>query len=137
MFFLIYSSVAITALNADELDVLLGTSRRHNAAAGLTGLLLHVVPEEAGSAFFVQVLEGDRVGLEQTYTRIQQDELHSDLQVLASGPIDQRTFGDWDMRLAQINAGELERALPEQTGDVDSLIRDPNAMIKLLYQYVS
>ncbi len=137
MFSLVYSSIAITALNSDELDVLLGTSRRHNVADNLTGLLLHVVPEEDGRAYFVQVLEGEQSTVERTYARIQQDELHADLQVLSSGPVAQRSFGDWDMRLSEIYASQLQQALPSGGSDVSELIRDPEVVSRLLHQYVS
>ena len=109
-------------------------SRRRNAAADLTGLLLHVVTDEGDSAYFVQILEGEQSAVERAYARIEKDELHSDLQVLSSGPVASRTFENWDMRLEEISATELRQRLPG-TGNLAGLVRDATAMNGLLRRY--
>ena len=136
MFELIYSSVAVTALNDEELELLLGRSRHHNEINGITGLLLHVHSEPTGSAYFVQLLEGGQGEVEQTYERIANDELHSDLRVLSSGASSGRAFGDWTMRLEEVSTDRLR---PVGTGDqrrrVAEVVRDPETMGRLIRQY--
>ena len=104
---LVYSSVAATALDEDELELLLGSSRHGNAAAGITGILLQVVDTYGRGAAFVQVLEGDAAAVEALYERIAQDELHSDLRVLVREEVPERAFQGWTMRCEQIPARDL------------------------------
>jgi len=136
MFELIYSSVAVTALNGEELELLLGRSRHHNEVNGITGLLLHLYTDSTRSAYFVQLLEGARAAVEQTYERITNDELHSDLQVLSRGESSGRAFGDWTMRLEEISVDRLQ---PVGGGDqgrpVAQIVRDPETMGRLIRQY--
>lgn len=145
MYELIYSSVAVTALNDDELAVLLGTSRHHNEVNGITGLLLHVHTESTRSAFFVQLLEGSEAAVEQTYERIMKDELHHDLRVLSRGAASGRKFGGWTMRLEQISTAQLQIAgtttehseSAPLTHHVVDLVRDSYAVEKLLLRYAN
>jgi hypothetical protein len=134
MFELLYTSVAVTALNESELEALLGVSRRNNERDGLTGCLLHLYHEADGSAYFVQVLEGERDAVERTYDRIVADELHSDVRLLNTGPIGSRRYAGWHMRLAEMSLAELRAAVPAGSGPAptDGLVRDPRAMSALL-----
>jgi Sensors of blue-light using FAD len=129
IFALLYSSVAVTALDDRELTSLLSTSRRNNEADGLTGLLLHVHGGEAGSAWFVQLLEGEQAAVERTFERIARDELHDDVRVLHRGPVAGRRFAGWTMRLEQILVQDMRTENSPATTD---LIRDPRAMNDLL-----
>jgi Sensors of blue-light using FAD len=129
IFALLYSSVAVTALNDDELTSLLSTSRRNNEADGLTGLLLHLHGGDDDKAWFVQILEGEQAAVERTYERITRDELHDDVRVLESGPVDDRRFAGWAMRLEQILVRDLRT---ENSPAMADLVRDPRAMNALL-----
>ncbi|WP_426492470.1 BLUF domain-containing protein [Hymenobacter sp. 102] len=88
---LIYQSTAVTPFSAAELERLLSQSRPHNAAAGITGILLY------DGNRFMQVLEGAPEAVEATFGRIRNDCRHTEVQVLANGPIGQRQFGEWLM----------------------------------------
>jgi hypothetical protein len=127
-----YSSVAVTALTADELETLLGTSRRNNRRDNITGLLLHVVATDDAGGAFVQVLEGDEVDVEACYARIETDDLHSGLRVLDRGPAAGRDFADWTMRLERVHPAEAGAA----DGDVVAGIRDTAAMERLVARFV-
>ena len=74
-----------------EVESILALSRRNNAAAGITGALMF------NAGCFAQVLEGDRDVIEATFERIQQDERHGDVSLLAFDPVAGRAFGDWSM----------------------------------------
>lgn len=84
---------------------ILDVSRRRNAAAGLTGALLH-----AGEGV-VQVLEGPLQPLEDTYDRISADLRHTGLVLLQFVPIAERSFPEWRMALVPPEA--LEQVWPE------------------------
>lgn len=74
-----------------EVDSILCASRRNNAACGLTGALIF------NRGVFAQVLEGPSSAIERTFERIQRDQRHSDVQVLALDAVDQRGFPSWSM----------------------------------------
>ena len=141
MYELIYSSAAITALNDDELTILLGTSRHHNEVNGITGLLLHVHTESPRSAYFVQLLEGPESAVEQTYERIAKDELHHDVRVLSRGVTSGRKFGGWSMRLEEISTSQVPTAeAVEPTAAVSRTVdpvRDSYAVEKLILRYAN
>lgn len=70
---------------------ILDASRRNNAAVDVTGALMF------NGAAFAQVLEGPRLGVENTFERIQRDERHGDVTVLQCGPVEKRGFTNWSM----------------------------------------
>jgi hypothetical protein len=126
MFRLMYSSVAAMALDTDELEALLGTSRRNNQQDDVTGVLLHVVTPDRGTAAFVQVLEGDAAAVERVYARIEADELHTGLSVLHRGSLRQRAYAGWSMRLEEVEDGD---------GDVVGSLRDADAVERLVRRH--
>lgn len=70
---------------------ILGKSRINNDAAGVSGALMF------NAGCFAQVLEGPQDAVETTFERIQQDERHGDVSLLAFGPIQRRSFDSWSM----------------------------------------
>ena len=82
------SNGALTAWNIKDI---LAASRANNARVGVTGALMF------NAGCFAQVLEGPREAIEQTFERIQQDERHGEVSLLAFGPVDERAFESWSM----------------------------------------
>lgn len=70
---------------------ILASSRRNNAALGVTGALLF------NSGCFAQVLEGPRAAVSRIFERIQRDPRHSDALVLEYAPVAKRSFPSWSM----------------------------------------
>lgn len=64
---LLYASRATETLGSNGLTSILRQSRRHNHAAGVTGLLCF------SDGIFLQVLEGGRSAVNQTFLRIATD----------------------------------------------------------------
>jgi hypothetical protein len=79
---------AVFAANVDEI---LDKSRVNNQRDEITGALLF------NSGCFAQVLEGPLDTIEAAFERIQQDERHGDVSLLALDPIPQRSFPNWAM----------------------------------------
>ncbi|RSK45323.1 BLUF domain-containing protein [Hymenobacter rigui] len=90
---LIYQSTAAVALSGADLGRMLSQSQARNAAADVTGMLLY------DGNRFLQVLEGPAEAVLATFARIRTDCRHTEVQVLANGPIAQRQFGQWAMGL--------------------------------------
>jgi hypothetical protein len=91
---LVYTSVYRAGRVDSELVALraiLSVSRKNNQAADVTGYLIF------DGDSFVQVLEGPRQALETTMSRIQRDDRHRDVTVLAIRPAEKRSFDSWTM----------------------------------------
>lgn len=81
---------ALTDVEA-EVRRILETSRRNNAAEGVTGALLF------NNGCFAQVLEGPYDAVERTFERIQLDERHADVVPLQFEAVASRGFQNWSM----------------------------------------
>ncbi len=94
----------VERLRRTEIEKILASARRNNLKNDVTGALL--VTDRG----FVQVLEGGKAAIEETFTRIKADPRHSNITVLASEPVAERGFSGWP--LAYIDAGELDDDAP-------------------------
>lgn len=99
---LIYISTARGTVTADDLRTILLASRRRNAAAGVTGLLV------AGGRRFLQALEGPDAAVEATFSRIGLDPRHHAVVVLRREAITTRAFPQWAMGHRNASAGRFE-----------------------------
>jgi hypothetical protein len=88
---LVYISTSRQVLEPQVLDHILTVSRRNNAAAGVTGLLL------SGGRRFLQVLEGPADKVQATYQRISHDPRHFAIVELSRREVGAQQFGDWAM----------------------------------------
>ena len=91
---LIYVSRTSTAAERDlaqTVSDVLRVSRRNNAKAGVTGMLLTF------RGHFIQALEGHHSSVEATLARVAGDERHTDVKVLGADFCTSRAFGRWAM----------------------------------------
>ena len=99
-------------MNAGVIEAILAASRSNNGRVGVTGALMF------NAGCFAQVLEGPMDAVEATFERIQQDERHGDVSLLAFGPADARAFESWSMGF--VGGSEQGRArfaaLADETG---------------------
>ncbi len=102
---LVYVSQARPNLGYPDLFDIMEKSERNNKPVGLTGLLCF------GDGWFLQVLEGHRLAVSQTYNRIVGDPRHLNAELLDFSPIAQRDFLDWSMKAIQIGQEKAEREI--------------------------
>ena len=72
-------------------DAILDTSRRRNAAEGVTGALMFT------RLLFVQALEGPADAVESVFDRICCDVRHVGVEIVEYGPVTEPGFGEWSM----------------------------------------
>lgn len=99
---LLYASRAVDTSPA-AIESILGQSRLHNPASGITGILCY------GSGIFLQAIEGGRSEVNQLYAHIIRDARHRDVELLHYVEIQERRFGGWTM--GQVNLSRLNAAL--------------------------
>ena len=88
---IIYSSEAATPMQTDDLQELLDHARRSNGAKGITGALVYA------EGIFLQILEGDKVLLQDLMAEIRRDVRHESVFVLREGEVPTAIFGSWKM----------------------------------------
>lgn len=91
MYQLVYISTRSAGLAPGDMEAILSCSRRNNAAAGVTGMLLF------DGRRFLQALEGDEAAVRATYARIRYNPRHFALVELAVRHVASREFGDLAM----------------------------------------
>ena len=117
-----YRSKAIAPLSECQLHDLLLTSQTNNRKSGLTGLLIY----DEGK--FFQWIEGEPDQLANMWGAIQQDQRHTDIELIGQQSVPLRFFGDWDMRLSVRSPGQpgtSEGISQAPAGLIDSLFRRP------------
>ncbi|MFG5120397.1 BLUF domain-containing protein [Methylorubrum sp. POS3] len=82
---------------------ILAASRVNNARVGVTGALMF------NAGCFAQVLEGPSAAVEATFERIQQDERHGEVSLLAYDAVEARLFTEWSMAYVGASKADADR----------------------------
>jgi hypothetical protein len=134
MYALIYVSSAVRLLSEQALSELLEKSRKHNAALGITGLLLY----KDGN--FMQMIEGPKEAVLELLGRIEKDQRHRGVIVLFSEDQPKREFEDWSMGFKRL---ELDTPLevPGYSNFMDlpltseEFVRNPSKTMSMLLHF--
>ncbi|QCR21888.1 BLUF domain-containing protein [Pontibacter sp. SGAir0037] len=103
MHHLVYLSSAVEEMNDEQLAHILQKSRENNSKNGITGILLY------SDGNFIQVLEGEKQALFNTFNRIKYDYRHRGIIEMLNQPLKKRNFPDWSMGFKTIAASEFTR----------------------------
>lgn len=133
---LIYLSYAAPNLAYPDLKDILEKSERNNTAAAITGMLCF------GDSMFLQILEGDRKLVSQTYTRILGDKRHFDSELIEFTETDSRLFSGWSMQVVQLDGSKaVEEMIRKYSSSVRYAISTMNSkqalsfMVELFHHY--
>ncbi|MEM8771716.1 MAG: BLUF domain-containing protein [Pseudomonadota bacterium] len=124
--FIVYASSAAPAFTSADLDEILLSSRRNNAANGLTGLLLYA------DGAFIQAIEGDQPALSETFARIDSDPRHRGLQVLYRGQTQARQFEGWHMGMRKLSGSALPDGLKDLRAETLVALQDTETAVRVL-----
>ena len=100
---LLYASRAVPALGPEEVTAIVQRSRADNQALGVTGVLCY------SDEIFLQVLEGGRDDVCDTFNAIVRDARHEAVRLLSFEEIGERRFGGWSM--GQVNIEKINPSL--------------------------
>ena len=95
-----------------EISSILAKSQANNERVGVTGALMF------NSGCFAQVLEGSRLAVEEVFERIQQDDRHGEVSLLAFEPLPSRAFENWSMGFVGASVADSARygAIVQESG---------------------
>lgn len=96
-----------------DVESILQSAREHNARNQITGALWF------DGTYFIQVLEGGRKAISDTYHRIARDPRHFDIELVSCELIDRRVFNDWKM--AYVSDTQPNRDLIRKYSGTDQL----------------
>lgn len=100
---LLYVSRAVDPKANEETDSILDSSRQHNIANGITGILCY------GGGIYLQAIEGGRNQVNELYGHILRDARHKDVVLLHYEEITERRFGGWTM--GKVNLSKLNTSI--------------------------
>ena len=100
---LLYVSRALDPKAEEETDSILDSSRQHNIANGITGILCY------GGGIYLQAIEGGRKQVNELCGHILRDARHKDVVLLHYQEITERRFGGWTM--GKVNLSKLNTSI--------------------------
>jgi hypothetical protein len=92
---IVYASSATHELTTAALEALLASAQFFNREHQVTGVLLY------SGNHFMQCLEGSPEDVGKAYERVKGSSQHKDIVEYMDGEVAKRSFGSWDMGLAQ------------------------------------
>lgn len=101
-----YASSSTYLLSQRDLERLLEEARSKNENSGVTGILLYY------DGSFLQILEGPKDQVEDTYRRISYDPRHKGLIRLLCRSFPTRSFSNWTMGYVRCSDKKLEQSAP-------------------------
>ena len=103
---LLYCSVSVAPkIGKEDLDQILASSRRHNLAEDITGMIIYHRGE------FVQILEGREKSVKKVYDKfIYPDPRHTAINKVHENTITHRSFSEWSMGF--VGDQEIESRMP-------------------------
>ncbi|MFD0792633.1 BLUF domain-containing protein [Mucilaginibacter litoreus] len=100
---IVYLSKSAYPMHENQLLDILHSSRIHNAALNISGVLLYA------ESIFIQLLEGRDTILDALYKRILADERHTDIITLVNETVTEKSFEEWLMGFAVTDVSKTEK----------------------------
>lgn len=126
---LVYSSLATAPFSSDALHALLIGARAHNAAAGVSGMLLHI------DGAFLQVLEGTNDTVHKLFIDIAADYRHNRILLLLMREISDRNFPDWSLGFFDASGGGASLPGYRRTTGFADLVGDPSTTVRVVSDF--
>jgi len=130
---IIYLSSISEDFSPEEMNTIITKSRENNHRAGISGILLYA------SGNIIQVLEGNKDSVTDTFNRITADHRHHGIIKMFDKPVTERSFGNWSMAFNSVISEEY-KAIEDISAEDRLLLRGEyhgdNMVIKLLRTFV-
>lgn len=97
---LLYVSQASGPVTTTITSSILESSSINNQSAGISGILCQ------GEGLYMQVLEGERSGVNALFSRIAADPRHHRVEILSLQEISERKYGAWSMAMVYLSKSD-------------------------------
>lgn len=119
-----YISKASSKLKLSGLPAIMSVSTTWNEENNISGVLFF------DHGYFGQVLEGSSTDVENTWSRIQKDPRHYEIELIGIKPIQKRRFPNWSMKL--FNSEEFKDTFPKFSELVAEMTNSTNENVRSL-----
>ena len=132
MYRVMYMSTATRYISDEELEQLLEISRKNNEQKGLTGLLI------VKGRTFLQCLEGERSDVLEIYSKILNDERHTNIIDLIEEDMPNRLFPDWTMGYKNLkNMDDIKSEKLKKISDINELDIQKEDISEIIEEFIS
>lgn len=100
---LIYISQAVRKMSLEDLNSIQKISKSNNQPIDVTGSLFY------NGGWFLQILEGPDVILNNLYKKIEKDPRHKDSRIIYNEPAKFRTFPRWSMNMVNLDDRQVDK----------------------------
>lgn len=130
---MIYFSTAIIGLTIEDVEEIVRISSRNNAKRGVTGLLLF------HEGRFLQILEGAEEVVDQLFEKIEEDERHTQIDVILTLQSRTRLFSQWSMGLKHLSVEDINQLDTEFTtsGIKSKFANTPHVFLEMIASFVA
>lgn len=101
---LTYESRALRGLPTEEIHNILQTATKFNSENDISGCLIYHNQQ------FIQVLEGEKEGVQELFARIRLDSRHKNIRLISEDTIEERTFPRWGMAFCPLDDKEASHS---------------------------
>ena len=101
MYKIIYRSTANPNLTSEDISNILNTARDFNKKHRITGCLIYYNHK------FIQILEGEKIIVEELFSKIKMDKRHFDVELLVDIFRKERIFTNWSMAYLNLDSEDM------------------------------
>ncbi|MFV8281555.1 BLUF domain-containing protein [Christiangramia marina] len=116
MKYISYISQQSHILKDADMETLLNSSRKNNAASDITGLLISY------QGLFIQYIEGEASTVDNLFQRIKKDPRHHSVVEISSDFLEYRQFRNWSMAFRKLSSKKAEAILGHRDLDRNAIL---------------
>lgn len=102
---LCYVSSAINTLSEEDLEHLFRVNKRNNTHLNISGILVY------NNGNFLQILEGEKLRIQNLFRKIRQDSRHNNIIKLIDTSIEERIFDDYELGFVTVDDNKKRKQL--------------------------
>lgn len=102
---LCYVSSAINTLSEEDLEHLFRVNKRNNTHLNISGILVY------NNGNFLQILEGEKLRIQNLFRKICQDSRHNNIIKLIDTSIEERIFDDYELGFVTVDDNKKRKQL--------------------------
>ena len=131
---LTYRSKAIQEITPNNIYEIVKVANEFNPSLAITGCLIFY------NGYFIQILEGEQVAVEELYNKIKKDKRHTFTNILSKGWAPKRIFENWNMaymNLADLSLGNKKGLVLKAQTELQNISTKTNFTTKVFWYNIN